>query len=258
MSFQKKSRPVSQKNKSGLTIVSVKNLNYEFTKGFPVVKDICFDIKEGDFVGLIGPNGGGKSTLLRLMMGILPMQKGSVELFGEKMEEFKNWKWIGYVSQKATHFDKRFPATVMEIVSMGLTGSRQKNLDLIMSSLEEVHMQKYLKTPLYELSGGQQQRIFIARALATNPRLLVLDEPTTGVDLPTQEQFYSLLQKLRIEKKLTIILVSHDIDVIASQVNTFACINQTLIYHGAPREFIKGDYLEKLFGKNLRLVLHGH
>ena len=112
--------------------------------------------------------------------------------------------------------------------------------------------------PLFQLSGGQQQRVFIARALAAHPRLLVLDEPTIGIDLPSQEQFYLLLQKLRLEKNLTIILVSHDIDVVATQANSFACLNQHLIYHGEPQAFVKDDYIEKLYGKNLRLILHGH
>ena len=239
-------------------IVSIKNLAFEYSKGYPVLKNIHFDILEGDFIGLVGPNGGGKSTLLRLMVGILPLQKGSVELFGEKLQHFKHWDWIGYISQKATHFDKRFPATVTEVVRMGLTASKSKDEKVIERALKDVQMWEYRDTPLFELSGGQQQRVFIARALASNPRLLVLDEPTTGVDVPTQEQFYNLLQKLRQEKNLTIILVSHDIDVVATQSNTFACINQTLVYHGEPKEFVKGDYLEKLYGKNLRMVLHGH
>ncbi|MFI5205801.1 MAG: metal ABC transporter ATP-binding protein, partial [Candidatus Paceibacterales bacterium] len=222
-------------------------------------------VQEGDFVGLIGPNGGGKSTLLKLIVNILPLQKGSIKLFNQDIKAFKNWSCIGYVSQNVTHFDRQFPATVWEVVSMGrfalkkpFRSLKKEDYMMIERSLADVDMLDYKNSPLQQLSGGQQQRVFIARALASNPCLLALDEPTIGVDLQAQEQFYLLLQKLRKEKHLTIILVSHDIDVIAAQATTFACLNQELIYHGEPKKFIKEDYLEKLYGKNLRLILHGH
>lgn len=246
-------------------LVCVKMVSYEYNKGLPVLTDIDFDIMQGDFIGMVGPNGGGKSTLLKLMMGILPLQKGAITLFGTDVKKFKQRNLIGYVSQKATHFDQRFPATVGEIVAMGRVQTRglfhpltKEDYEISRSALKDVGMLKYESTPLHELSGGQQQRVFIARALASNPKLLVLDEPTIGIDIKAQEQFYDLLQQLRKEKGLTIVLVSHDIDVIASQANVFACINQTLIYHGHPEYFVKNDYLKKLYGKNIRMVLHGH
>lgn len=247
-------------------VIAVRNVSFAYQNGMQVLKDINLDIFEEDFLGIIGPNGGGKSTLLKLIVGILPIQQGSIHLFGKTIKEFRRWSCIGYVSQKAGHFDRRFPATVWETVAMGRTpykgfGSIMLNGDdreLIHNALEDVDMVKYKNTPIYALSGGQQQRIFIARALASSPCLLALDEPTIGIDLQAQEQFYLLLQKLRKEKGLTIILVSHDIDVIATQANSFACLNQGLVFHGEPKEFIKEDYLEKLYGKNLRFVLHGH
>jgi len=129
---------------------------------------------------------------------------------------------------------------------------------IIEKVLAEVEMLQEKNTMLHSLSGGQQQRVFIAKALAQNPELLIMDEPTIGVDINTQEKFYTLLRQLRQDRKLTIILISHDIDVIANEVNRFACLNQELIYHGTPKDFIKEDYLEKLYGKDLKHILHGH
>lgn len=246
-------------------VISVRNLSFAYQQGMQILKDINIDIYEEDFLGLIGPNGGGKSTLLKLIVGILPMQHGSIRLFGKTLKEFHRWSCIGYVSQNAAHFDRRFPATVWEVVSMGRTAYKgfgavlnSEDKELIHNALVDVDMLKYKSTPIYQLSGGQQQRVFIARALASTPCLLAMDEPTIGVDLQTQEQFYLLLQKLRKEKGLTIILVSHDIDVVVNQANSVACLNQSLIYHGQPEGFAKGDYFERVYGKNLRLILHGH
>ncbi len=246
-------------------VICVRNLSFEYLPGMPVLKDINLDVYPEDFIGLIGPNGGGKSTLLKLMVGILPLQHGSIHLFGKTLKDFHRWSCVGYVSQKAAHFDRRFPATVFEVVAMGRTAYKgfgsflnQEDKQLVENALEDVDMLKYQHTPVHQLSGGQQQRVFIARALASNPCLLALDEPTVGIDIHAQEQFYLLLQKLRKEKGITIILVSHDIDVIATQANSVACLNQTLIYHGEPNGFAQGDYFERLYGKDLRLILHGH
>lgn len=246
-------------------IISVQNIHFAYHNHEAILKNITFDIFEGDFLGLIGPNGGGKTTLLKLMVGILPVQKGAIKLFGIDIQSFKQKDFIGYVSQKVAHFDEHFPVTVEEIVGMSLiarhgffrTFSHADKKD-IEESLKDVGMLSHRKKLLHDLSGGQQQRVFIARALASHPRLLVLDEPTIGIDIKAQEQFYLLLKKLQKQKNLTIILVSHDIDVVASQANNFACLNQELVYHGVPKDFIRGDYLRKLYGKDLKLILHGH
>lgn len=246
-------------------VISVKNVSFAYQSGIPILNDINFDVYARDFIGLIGPNGGGKSTLLKLIVGILPLQKGTIQLFGETLQEFRRWSYIGYVSQSVAHFDRRFPATVAEVVAMGRTPgksffSKLTNEDKAMvdQSLEDVDMLKYKNTPIHQLSGGQQQRVFIARALAGNPCLLALDEPTIGIDVHAQEQFYTLLQKLRKEKGITVILVSHDIDVVVNQVNSVACLNQTLIYHGVPEGLKNQEYFERLYGKDIRLILHNH
>jgi zinc transport system ATP-binding protein len=245
-------------------IIEVKNLSFSYGND-QVLKNINLNIHEGDYLGVIGPNGSGKTTLLKLMLGLLKPDSGEVKLFGKPVSEFKEWNKLGYVSQKAINFDPLFPVTVWEVVAMGRLGSRKlghplsdKDEKAIDKALEEVGMTEYRKRPVGDLSGGQQQRVFIARALAANPKVVFLDEPTTGVDIETQEQFYTLLSKLNKEKDLTLVLISHDVDAIAHEATELACINQTLVYHGDPKKFMGSDDLGELYGKSLRKVLHNH
>ncbi len=230
-----------------------------------VLKNITLIIHQGDYLGIIGPNGSGKTTLLKTMLGLIKPSSGKIRLFGSECNCFKEWSKIGYVPQKAINFDPLFPATVYEVVAMGRYGKRgllrwltPGDHQLIEQSLRQVEMFEYKDRLIGDLSSGQQQRVFIARALAGEPEVIFLDEPTVGVDVKTQEQFYALLKRLNQELDLTLVLVSHDIDVIANEVTELACINQTLIYHGEPKEFVKGDYLQKLYGQNIRQILHDH
>lgn len=246
------------------TIIRLTDITFGYS-ALPVISHISLDIHRGDYVGIIGPNGSGKSTLLKVMLGLLKPASGSVQLFGTPIQSFSNWSKLGYVPQKAINFDPLFPVTVREVVEMGrygtvglLRGLSKKDDAIITRSLEQVGMLPFQNRLIGDLSSGQQQRVFIARALAGEPEVIFLDEPTVGVDVQTQEQFYTLLRQLNQEMGLTLILVSHDIDVIANEVTELACINQTLIYHGEPEEFVKGEYLQKLYGKNIRQILHDH
>lgn len=245
-------------------IIEVHNLSFAYGDT-PVLKDINLTVHQGDYLGIIGPNGSGKTTLLKVMLGLLKPASGKIKLFGSDCLCFKEWSKLGYVPQKAINFDPLFPATVHEVVAMGRYGKkglfRRLNKEdeiIIEKSLRQVEMFDFKDRLIGDLSSGQQQRIFIARALAGEPEVIFLDEPTVGVDVKTQEQFYALLKRLNQEFGLTLVLISHDIDVIANEVTELACINQTLIYHGEPKEFIKGDYLQKLYGKNIRQILHDH
>ncbi|MDO8499272.1 MAG: metal ABC transporter ATP-binding protein [bacterium] len=245
-------------------IIEIKNISFTYGQT-PVLKDISFTIHEGDYLSIVGPNGSGKTTLLKVMLGLLQPSAGEIRMFGEPLSRFKAWSKLGYVPQKAIGFDPLFPATVYEVVAMGRYGRKglwrrmnSHDHDLIKQSLSQVEMLEHKDRLIGELSGGQQQRVFIARALAGEPQVIFLDEPTVGVDVQTQEQFYALLKRLNQELGLTLILVSHDIDVVVSEVTELACINQTLIYHGEPKEFIQSDYLQKLYGKNTHMILHGH
>ncbi len=220
-----------------------------------VIKDISLQIHKGDYVGIVGPNGGGKTTLLKLMLGIIKPNDGIVKLFGTDIKEFKSWAKVGYVPQK-THLEMNLPVTVEEMVAMGRYGKRglfhfptKEDKQKTEKALEQVDMLDYRTRQISDLSGGQQQRVFIARALATEPEIIFLDEPTVGVDVKTQKQFYSLLRKLNQELDLTLVLVSHELDVVAHEATELGYINRTLEYYGDPEEFLKGAYFHELIGK---------
>lgn len=236
------------------TIVTLEHISFSYDQE-KVLDDVTLSIKKGEFLGIIGPNGSGKTTLLRIMLGLTKPDQGNVSLFGSPIAQFKDWPKIGYVPQKVNVGAMKFPITVEEVVHMTNNQTSKKRVE---ETLNIVGMLKSRKSLLSELSGGQQQRIFIARALVTNPELLILDEPTVGVDTDSQAKFYELLKTLNKEQHLTLALVSHDIDVVAHEVSTVACINKSLISHGPPKDVLQGNFMEKLYGKNLRLVVHGH
>lgn len=245
-------------------IIELQNVNAAYGSDM-VLQNINLAVKRGDFLGIIGPNGSGKTTLLKIILGILTPKTGTVNLFGKKSFEFKDWQRIGYVPQKAGSNLMKFPITVWETVSLGRISPKrwidfERAIDTraIENALEAVDMLPHKQRLLSELSGGQVQRVFIAKALASHPELLVLDEPTVGVDTESQAKFYDLLKDLNREKGLTLILVSHDIDVVAHEVSSVACINRTIISHGKPKDILKGDFMKKLYGEHLRMVVHGH
>lgn len=220
-----------------------------------IIKDVSLEIHKGDYVGIIGPNGGGKTTLLKLMLGILKPNDGIVKLFGTNIQEFKDWAKIGYVPQK-TYIEMNFPISVEEFVEMGRYAKRglfrfptKEDREKTHQALKQVDMIDSKNRQISDLSGGQQQRVFIARALVTEPEIIFLDEPTVGVDVKTQKQFYALLRKLNKDLDLTLILVSHELDVVAHESTELAYINRTLEYYGDPDKFLQGDYFHDLIGK---------
>jgi len=237
-------------------IIEVKNVTFAYS-GENVLEDVSLNIHKGDYLGIVGPNGGGKTTLLKIILGLITPDSGTVYLFGEDIGRFKKWAKIGYVPQKATNFESSFPMTAEEIVTLGQYG-KKSNQKLIDDSLKQVNMWDYRHKLIGDLSGGQQQRIFIAKALASNPDVIFLDEPTVGVDVKTQEQFYSILKKLNRDLKMTLVLVSHDIDVIASETTEIACINKKLAYNNDPKNFLRSDKLKKMYGGGVRFVFHTH
>lgn len=208
-----------------MSAVNVKHLNFSYDN-YQVVKDLSFEIRKGEYVGIIGQNGSAKSTLLKLLLGLLKPSSGTIELLNTPMRTFKNWSKVGYVPQRSGIFDKTFPATVEEIVAMGIVGKNkllhvlngqdEKN---ITEALEVVDLLPLRKRLLSELSGGQQQRVLIARALAGKPEIMFLDEPVVGVDTNVQKKFYDLLRHLNKKLHITLILVSHDLDIVAHQAD---------------------------------------
>jgi zinc transport system ATP-binding protein len=233
--------------------------------GEQVLHEVSLAIQPGDFLGVIGPNGSGKTTLLRIMLGLARSECGHVRLFDTDIREFRDWHRVGYVPQKAVAFESRFPATAAEVVLSGRAGrrglgrpfgpaDRRASLD----ALDTVGMVDYRDRLIGRLSTGQQQRVFIARALANHPDLLVLDEPTVGVDPEAQEQFYSLLRRLNRDMGTTLVLVSHDVAVIANEVTQLACLNRTLVFHGSPDQAIRNGAIAQMYRAESLIVTHHH
>ncbi len=216
-------------------ILEVRNLYFKYRNDF-VLEDISFSLDREDFFGIIGPNGSGKSTLLKLIVGILKPTNGEIKVYTDK---------ISYIPQRIASMYHIFPATVEEIVALGrlsdgiLRRFSKKDGELIDQALELVGLKEFKDRKISELSGGQQQRVHIARAIVSNPELLILDEPTTGVDVANQEKFYKLLDHLNKNMHITIIIVSHDISSVANEVSTMAYLDKRLHFIGKPRDFFK-------------------
>jgi zinc transport system ATP-binding protein len=240
-------------------VVEIKNLSFSYGR-VPVLSNISLNIHRGDYLCLIGPNGGGKTTLLKLILGLLKPESGTIS----KNSDLR----IGYVPQSALRFDQQFPATVSEVVRMGLgtaTETTSKADASVNSALAHVGMNEFSSRRIGDLSGGQQQRVFIARALVAAPNILFLDEPTAGTDVELQQSFYELLDDLHEKLKITLVLISHELNVISKKATEFACINKTLTYHGTPASFMassqKSDASKTFvhgFGGGLQIIPHSH
>ena len=206
-------------------IISIENVSFGYNKD-NILNDIILSIDEGDFIGIVGCNGSGKSTLLKLLIGQLNPSKGKIKFFDEEISKSNNLDKIGYVSQISMSTGASFPATVEEIVMANLYSKigfmkfpKKEHKEKVKESLKIVNMEDYSKRLIGNLSGGQQQRVMIARALVSDPKILILDEPTTGIDAASEEQLYNLLEKLNKESKITIIIVSHDFAKITKYTN---------------------------------------
>jgi zinc transport system ATP-binding protein len=232
-------------------VVKVEKVNFWYRADDPILKNVSFEINVGDFFGIVGPNGSGKTTLLQIMLGILEPRSGQIFFWGENPRFAVSSGRIGYLAQRATHFDRNFPATVFEVVLSGLaakvgkavrTGKAARND--VLSSLREVGMEKFADRKIGELSTGQQQRVLISRAIVSKPELLFFDEPTLGVDVATEKEFYDLLKYLNEEKKMTLVIVTHDLDIIGHKVNKLMCLHCAVGTPADPKKFLEGEALE--------------
>ncbi len=209
-------------------IVEIENVSFHYDKAAPILQDISFSIFEGEFFGIIGPNGGGKTTLLKLLLGILSPKSGFVKIFDEFPDLVK--RQLGYVPQEKD-FNKGFPVSVLEVVLMGRLSKKKlfsrynsDDIDIAMETLKSVNMESFSKRQINELSGGQKQRIYIARALTSKPKILLLDEPSAGIDPKFHNEFYELMKE--INKTITIIIVTHDIECLSKIATGIAYINK--------------------------------
>ena len=221
--------------------------------GKTVLEDITFSAATGELTGVIGPNGAGKTTLLRALLGLVPVQKGTLTVLDKRGNHLKEVRpMIGYMPQRQS-FERRFPLSAADVVATGLLSPRttfrripEKNKQ-VSQALGAVGMESYYNSPFQGLSGGEQQRVLLARALAKRPGLLLLDEPNSGLDFPAQQSFVELLRELKEKDNLTIILVSHDLVSIAPAADKLLCINRTMHIHGHPAEVLRSPHLDEAY-----------
>lgn len=232
------------------TAIEIHSLDFRFN-GQSVLEDIDLVVRSGDFMAIIGPNGGGKTTLLKIMLGLLAPNRGSVRVFGKPPHSVSHR--IGYVPQNV-HINQRFPISALDVVLMGLikpgkSWARHSQADRLAAgrALDRMQMGAYGHRRIGELSGGQRQRIFISRALVANPEILLLDEPTASIDTKGQHDFYEMLDALNQE--ITIVLASHDLMVLSRHVKSVACVNRNLHYHD------QGEITEEMIASMYRCTV---
>jgi zinc transport system ATP-binding protein len=240
------------------TQISVKQLSFSYGNAV-TLDDLNFQVNQGDYIGLIGPNGGGKTTLVKILLGLQTPSKGEISLFNSPTRNLALNQKIGYVPQRASQNLANFPATVFEIVASGLVkSSLESSQKTVERALEITEIKKLANKLISDLSGGELQKVLIARALVSEPEILILDEPIVGVDAPSQESFYKFLKKLNQDFKITIIFVSHDLEVITKQANKVFCLNKKLSCHHDPKSMLTDHTVQEIFGKDMHLIHHHH
>lgn len=234
-------------------IIKFSGVSFGYTRT-EVLVDVSFSIRDGDFVSVIGPNGGGKTTLAKLMLGLLTPESGKISVFGES--PLKMRAEIGYVPQYSL-FDPHFPVSVQEVVLMGMMKKSKffyskKDRNSALEKIEEVGLSSVKNNSFSELSGGQRQRVLIARALVSNPRILLMDEPTASVDAAIEEKISTLLEQLA--KRMTIIVITHDLGFVSNLVTNIICVNRKVNIH--PAADLTREHIESLYSENMKIVRH--
>lgn len=238
-------------------MIKIENLYVEINSN-TVLEDIFLEIKKGEIVAIVGPNGGGKTTLIKVILGFIKPSKGVVLIEGKTPQEYVKSGKVGYLPQRS-NYDRDFPVSVFDVVMFGLVNSklsRKEKEKKVLEYLRYVGMEEFKDHPFGKLSGGQQQRVMIARAVICEPELLILDEPATGVDVVAQESFYEFIKKLNKEKGITVIMVTHDIGAVGSFTTKVVGLNRKLHYLGEYVNFLSKESLEKLYGSEVKLLIH--
>lgn len=233
--------------------------------GSTAIRGATFTVNRGDYVGMVGPNGGGKTTLLQAILGIVSIQSGTIRLFGQDKQAFSAWERIAYVAQDAINFDASFPLTVRELTGLGrLTRDRlgrrlsQEDWQAVDGALSLMEMDDMADRRIGRLSGGQKQRVFVAKALVRDPDVLLLDEPVTGIDAETQKRFYKKLSDLNQARDLTIIIVSHDLAAVFCRMSKVMCVNQDVYVSDITDDLEPNEILKEVYGEHFHFVFHRH
>jgi zinc transport system ATP-binding protein len=250
--------------KEKIPILEVSNL-YVIRSNSLVIEKADFAIHRGDYVGIVGPNGGGKTTLLLTLLNVLPRTKGTIRLFGHKIESFSNWEKVAYVPQHATNFDPNFPLVVRELVSLGRVNRsnigrtlNREDWKAVDEILDFMGISDIASKRIGQLSGGQKQRVFVAKALVRHPEIILLDEPVVGVDASTQEKFYKKLSDLNVEKGITILLVTHDLTAVFCRMSKVICVNRLVNLAEITESLEPEEVLRKAYGEHFHFVFHKH
>jgi zinc transport system ATP-binding protein len=245
-------------------VIEVNDLSVN-RSGKEVIMDASFQINSGDYVGIVGPNGGGKSTLLQAILGILPIEEGEVKLFGEPINHFDHWERIAYVSQHSINFDENFPLSVRELVGLGRI--TRENLGRRLKRSDWEHVDKALgymgitdiaDIRLGNLSGGQKQRAFVAKAMVRHPMVLILDEPVTGIDAEAQKRFYMRLSNLNMDREMTILIVSHDLAAVFCRMSKVLAVNGRVYVTDIGPDRDPNGVLKKAYGDHFHFAFHQH
>ncbi|MCU0680014.1 MAG: metal ABC transporter ATP-binding protein [Planctomycetes bacterium] len=244
-------------------IISTKNLTVSYGI-VPVLQDISFAVEKGDYIGLAGPNGAGKTTLIKALLGLIS-GSGEVELFNQSLPKFKEWQKIGYLPQRGNGFNPLFPISVSEVVALGLLANKkypkrydEEDRKKITQALEMLQLNNIKDRLINELSGGQQQRVFLARAIVSQPELLILDEPSTALDPQIREDFFTLTKKLNAQG-VTIVLITHDVSHIGQYANKLLYIDKKVIFYGKFSDFCHSTSMHDYFGEfSQHLICHQH
>ncbi|NTW15166.1 MAG: metal ABC transporter ATP-binding protein [Candidatus Moranbacteria bacterium] len=246
-------------------ILSVDHLSFRYGAS-EILSDVSFCVRRGDFVALAGPNGAGKTTLMKLVLGLLDGYEGDISLFGTPRSSFRDHRKVGYLPQRVNTFNPLFPATAGEVVGLGLLSGKRlpKRLDgadreRVREALRSVDALDLEHSPIGSLSGGQQQRVFLARALVSDPELLVLDEPVTALDPEARARFYALLTRLRSEEGKTVVMITHDIPHAGEQGGTLLYLDKSVVFFGGFDEFCRSKSMEGKFGYfDQHVICHQH
>ena len=248
-----------------MIVLEIKNVSFSYEKE-KVVKNISLSFAKGDFAAFVGPNGAGKSTLIKMITGNLKTDQGQINIFGQPVNKIKDWTKIGYISQQVRDFNQSFPATVREIIAsnlykkLGLIKTMSSKLEpKVFKALKLVNMENFIDRKIGNLSGGQQQRIFIARMMVNDPELILLDEPLVGVDIKAQDDFYQIIGDINHNLGKTVIMVSHDVNLISKQANKVVCFDKGRAYPHSADDFSYDHYIEGLRDTSIRIIPeHGH